>query len=565
MTERSISLTRNSTIRRLTEAPIGGLVNRLHKAVPSLTPNHINLFALLSVIGGAAIAASRNPKNPTANKIKTKVAIGLMTAGSLMDAFDGPLARLKDSENPGSVNFSVGQINDILSDRGQEVIAAFSRSYSAHRREDVFGTLAGLGAGITASWASSARAWSEFFRRPVPEGGKGILGLIGTRKGRVVEGITATAFPKVKGIPIQAILDGATTVGNISTALDRLRIANSQETPVLDFKVQKDARNRLIALGTFSLAALTGALLTYLIMNRKSEIKPKDLLAGNDYKDRLTDTEGFCNKMQLDHRFVGGAVTDWIEPQTRFDIDVASRRVTLHNPQESALIRSDGTIKDADLVCFTPDREKFKGAQGVFKKWDQKAERIGKSFPYTSMEAARHPDWPARKAWKQLVSAFEFDETGTPHLVYGKVDQAIKPESLEPWTIDLGDGTMITTFNPVAHRLCYSLRCPSGIKKKDQATAGIDPVTREGYSKISLLDNLATQTIQEGLRVGIDYRERYREWSKYIEKLSQRPDSLTRVKGKLTKLYWDTFGTDVAHGKGFWKKLSQRSNRVNGF
>lgn len=561
MVERSVSQTRNSGLRARTAGSIQGFSGALHHIIPGLTPTHINILGAVTVAVGAAVLASRNPRSSESQKTKTVVGAALVAAASALDAVDGGLARTIAKEDPAKVNFKRGQLYDVLGDRFQEWVLAISRVHEARKRGSKLGELAAFTTSVTSSWPSLARAYSETQGSSVPETGRSILDMLGTRVGRGISGTVATTVPSPKNFPFQAFLDGVTATMNIVTTVDRLRIARSGEDN-LSSEVKGDAKVRMGVIGVFAVTALAGSLFTYLRLHRREKTQEK-IPVRMTYKEMLSGIERYSQEQGLDARFVGGSLTDWIGPQTTFTIDPLKRTIKLHNPKDSVLIRSDGTVKDADLVCFTSDRSKFTDAKGVFKKWGLAAKRLGISYPYISMESARHSDWPKRQVWKQMVTAFEMDEQGTPRLAFGKVDQVIKPESLASWTVDLGDGTTITTFNPIAHRLCYSLRCPSGVKKKDNEMLGTLP-SGEGYSKIGLLDNLAYQTLIAGYRLGIDYSVLFAEWNTYIEALSGKPDVLTRAKKTVIGLYWNTIGTDVAHGKGFWVKASHLSNRLTG-
>lgn len=233
------------------------------------------------------------------------------------------------------------------------------------------------------------------------------------------------------------------------------------------------------------------------------------------------------------------------------------------NTNDPASVRSDGTVKDIDMVVFTPDHSKVLRARRTFAKWSTEAETQGLILPKISMEAARHPGWPKRNLLKQFVTAWEIDQQNIPHLVFGALDQALNPASIEPWTIDLGNGNKITIFNPVAHALCYALRVPSGIKRKDREKIGED-ANGQPYSRIGLVNGLGYEATKLGFLQGVDYNDMYKEWACYIEALRKRPDPLTRVKGMVTGFYWDTIGTQVAHGSGIFAGLSKFGDKMAG-
>lgn len=253
-----ISETRSSTIRRKTAHITQGLAEVIDKTVPNLSPTHLNILGALLVVGGAVAAV----------KGKRRLAFTLSSIGSGLDAVDGPLARTKAQKDPNSVNFGKGQIYDALSDRIQEGSGALGRGISAHHRRDKVGELAAFATAITSTLPSIARAAAEVLGKPVPESGKGILGLVGTRVGRAISGIIATTFPEAKGVPLQPAIDTLMSVSNIKTTIDRLKAARKNET-TLPLETRAEAKDRLKVLGVFGVLATGASLFTYWRLNRK--------------------------------------------------------------------------------------------------------------------------------------------------------------------------------------------------------------------------------------------------------------------------------------------------------
>src|SRR5256885_6841002 len=66
-------------------------------------------------------------------------------------------------------------------------------------------------------------------------------------------------------------------------------------------------------------------------------------------------------KIGIDHRFVGGIVTDLLTPEAvkQAQIDVQNR--TIHLPVHAPLNprRKDGTSKDIDIITFISDKEVY--------------------------------------------------------------------------------------------------------------------------------------------------------------------------------------------------------------
>lgn len=549
MAERSknlaVSETRNSKLRELTASPIGMITQRLHDAFPSLEPDHITVAGVIGTGIGSLLALDENQKVSS---------LSVLGTSAILDAFDGALARKIDSESPGSVDFKKGAVYDSISDRTQELIMALSRAVSANKRNSTLGKVSALLNAVSNPLPSTAKAFAETKGVVVPENGRGPKGIIGTRVGRAVFGIASTVFPEVKSVPTQIIADSIVTGANIATALERVNLARKGDT-TLSEQDRDDAKVRLKALALFTAVAVGTSAITYLHLKDKNTQIPnsqeRTIPNEDDYLQIVSDIESYCQDNGLDHRFVGGTVSDLIGPETEFQIYVAARRIRLVNANKPTMIREDGSVKDMDLVVFTKSREDFLRAKSTFERRETEAKAQNQPFPQISIEAAYQPDWPERNKLKQFVSAFEFDQDGNPSLVFGDTNQEIGAETLQPWTIDIDGWNQITTFNPVAHRLCYELRVPSGLKPKDVA-------------KMPPLEKFATAVIKEGLESGIDYHLEFNSWWAYIQKLQRFPDPLTRVKGIITEVWWETLGTSVTHGKGMLGNLSRFNNRMNG-
>ncbi|MBI3955310.1 hypothetical protein HY338_02600 [Candidatus Gottesmanbacteria bacterium] len=364
----------------------------------------------------------------------------------------------------------------------------------------------------------------------------------------------------------KSFFDAITIISSLTTAADRLKIGLSKDPATLSPEVRKQAETRFKALALFTGLSLGATIAAYQYLNHH-EINPvatqdfsplPEKEEGKDwYLTVLSSIENYCVQNDLIHRFVGGTVTDLIGIQTTFDIDVEERTIRLKNQNPPALQRKDGTTKDVDLVILTPDHEAFTKAKRQFNFWMEQARSKNISFPMISVEAARYPDWPRRSKIKQFVTAYEVGTDGNFYLTYGDLRQKIEWNTLEDWHIILEDGTFITTRNPYANALSFLLRVPSGLKGKDKATIGVD---KHGeYSKFNLVSNLAALVYEAGKRIGIDYEQMYQKWVEYTTKLLLHPDLLTRAKGGITGLYWNTIGTRVSHGSLF-ESLADKFN-----
>lgn len=319
---------------------------------------------------------------------------------------------------------------------------------------------------------------------------------------------------------------------------------------------------------------------------RESELYLQDILA----------VEEACNRHGINHRFVGGTFTDLLGPATQTIIDIERKTIHLENYNPPTAVRSDGTIKDADLICFCEDQEKVAKAQREIQGLAVTAKKQRRPFPFVSLEPTHYSDWPEHKRWKQFVTTFEVDKKGDLSLNFGRIHQSITWESVEPWRVDLGNGVSFTILNPFAHALCYVLRVPSGVKKKDKEIL-TDP-SWGPYSKMSILMRVASRVHVAGEEHRLDYKRLYQPWVEYIRRLTKlppladikdpillakmflrypeetigdlvdelrsHPDPLTWLKARVTKAYWDGPGEAVAHGRGVFKKLSKLSSKMSG-
>lgn len=555
MTER-VSETRNSPLRQIAAPLTKGLARFIYKKAPWISPTMINFFGTGLVFAGANIA----DKHPY-------WAAFFIGTGSGMDGIDGSLAREIDSNVPGSVNFKLGAIFDTLGDKSQEFILALSRGKIARNRRDKLGENLTLASAVTNPLPSIFRAFSELCGNDVPESGKGIFGLIGTRPGRAVLGTIATVVPEFKGFPVQSVLDALMTASNIKTSFDRLGIALKESDKLLPKKARQEAKVRLMALGLFGITAVAGSLAAYFILNRKedSASEQTNQLERKRYLEIIDQIEQYCQEMGLDHRFVGGTFTDFIGRNTEYKIDIANHTIELINPNGSTMTRKDNTIKDVDLVLFSADRTNILKAREEFRRRRLEAQKNGKPFPNISAETAWHPGWPKRNNLKQMVTVFEFDENGQPYLAFGSIKKPINPESLAPWKVIIEDGRKITTFHPLGHLECYYLRSPSGVKKKDtEPIDSYDGAGKKPYSKLDMLERLAEKVLAEGRTTEVDDKNTFRGWREYTNVLQNTPDPLIRVKAAMLSVYWGTIGTPLAHGVGPLRGLSTLSNRFTG-
>lgn len=258
----------------------------------------------------------------------------------------------------------------------------------------------------------------------------------------------------------------------------------------------------------------------------------------------------------LRHCFVGGAVTDLITPDTQIrSVDPGNRVISVADSALINPIRTDGTEKDIDLLGFTSDYDKFAEARAWFRIASHvKNPRV--PFSHISLEGAQYPHFPKKGRLSQWVTRWVVDKDNQLNLNFGSVTQPISWESIAPWTINFEDiGLRLTTLFPEGHELCYHLRMPSGVKPKD-----IEPVAAwNGRNKLEILREFAQKVNELCKKQGYDFAPLYDPWREYILRLAETDDRFIRAQAAVVGTYWNTLGTDVAHGKiGVVAALSDR-------
>ncbi|MBP7740579.1 CDP-alcohol phosphatidyltransferase family protein [Candidatus Woesebacteria bacterium] len=223
---------RNSKLRDLVATPVRRTVEFLDEKAPWLTPNMITVLGTTGILALSIYTASLEKKG----KIDSKTSIKLLTAFlvlSITDALDGGLARLKiakgQAHNPES-----GQLIDTISDRMQEAFSEWLLMYRANENGDIAGMTAALATALTNPLSSLFRAWAEAEGVVVPESGKSLFDLFGTRVGKVIaSSVKFMPYKKVGGVSIQSGIDMMVAAATIKVAIGRLN-AVLQATKVKD-------------------------------------------------------------------------------------------------------------------------------------------------------------------------------------------------------------------------------------------------------------------------------------------------------------------------------------------
>ena len=198
------SSARNGAARRATASPNAWVVDRIHKKLPWVTPDHLTLLGE-GLVEASLIAAYLKPKWGFA------LAIGPYTLGGIVDGWDGNLARLK------GMTGIKGILKDVRADKRQEIATAITNSLLASKHDNPVAASQFAVAAMTATLPAYFRAAAEAKGYTVSEDASG------SRLVRGIEGGIGLGFNDNPGITntISALM----VAGNVITAAQRADVA----------------------------------------------------------------------------------------------------------------------------------------------------------------------------------------------------------------------------------------------------------------------------------------------------------------------------------------------------
>lgn len=248
--EQGSNPTRNSPLREVFKSPMTATARGIHKAFPTITPNHISGIGLGLSLAGTEIAKRAHTKRTKA------LATVVLTAGALLDGVDGKLKDIITAENeangitpepsktdgPVSRFFADGMKVDVTADRAAEGYMAGGRIAMAATRGNIVDAAAALTVGVTNTLPSKARADAEANGKVVQEATLG-WSFLGNRVTRATTGIIGLIIPEIHGVKVQRTLDVATALSNGMSARERWQAAHDTSVPV-DEKMTQELRDK---------------------------------------------------------------------------------------------------------------------------------------------------------------------------------------------------------------------------------------------------------------------------------------------------------------------------------
>lgn len=250
----------------------------------------------------------------------------------------------------------------------------------------------------------------------------------------------------------------------------------------------------------------------------------------------ILDIEAYCKKNKLNHRFVGGvSYGGLLNKKTTLTVSSDQREIHLHNHNPLTFFRSDKTLRDIDFIFLEGKRAKIIGLKRYVARLKREVRhKIGRT-PSVSFEGLLPHSVAPPKGFLKFVTVLEKHHNRIS-LRFETIRQPISMTSLEPWTVILEDGMRFTTRSPIADYYAYQFRSPSGVKPKD-------------VEKLVYLKKAVSVMLREAGR-----GEYYRPWATYTKRLATSTNPRVTSKRFITSWYWNTIGTNLAHGKGIFRK-----------
>lgn len=212
-----------SILRNATEGPIHRAMKYVDEQLPFIKPDHITNAGVAMVgLGCVALGLSQQEAFEAQQSAFGLVGVGLTGVGVILDGLDGALARIKASR--GEHDTFRGQITDAIADRRMDMLLAALRFYMAGGQDSDFGQIAALSAWTTNFGPSSFRAWAEAQGIIVPEGGRGLIQLAGTRAGRMVLNGLAIGADMAGLADVQGVVDSASSFANVAVTKARYQL-----------------------------------------------------------------------------------------------------------------------------------------------------------------------------------------------------------------------------------------------------------------------------------------------------------------------------------------------------
>ena len=253
--ETQVSPPPKAWLRRTTEEPIRQLAKKIHEKWPRVTANHVTAAGLAGQIAAVTVAERENRKVEPNRAVKTAAIVGA-TVSFAADGIDGALSRVISEES--SLG---GAIGDLFADRAGEILTAVARAKTAHRRGGFLGRVgewAALAVAATTTLPTVARLHANKHGKMPPEHGSSITEAIGTRPGRVISALTATAIPRA-----QPMIDTIGFVASVNTARKRWNVASDPNAPELPPEKKDGLELQRLIFAGVALAGLATAVHTY--------------------------------------------------------------------------------------------------------------------------------------------------------------------------------------------------------------------------------------------------------------------------------------------------------------
>ncbi|MDB5186276.1 MAG: hypothetical protein JWL85_799 [Candidatus Saccharibacteria bacterium] len=273
-----------------------------------------------------------------------------------------------------------------------------------------------------------------------------------------------------------------------------------------------------------------------------ASISRSETAVSDELLHAATVTEQVCREYELDHRIVGGFVTDALVGVNEANIDTENKAIVLDVAPNIPAVRVNGTIRDIDVIAYNADPKRIKQAGRVLGSLITRVPVGLFSILREDIQGHKKLHMPQLYA-KQIV-----DSEGGLSLFYDHIRQPLSWDAVEPWRIELDPDHSVTVLNPAAHMLSYLTRLPSGAKEKDKGP------------KLSHLVEVARMVSDVDPR---DYDEIFGPWLDFGQELANLDKSRIASDLRQRKLGQATHDTWTLFKKNLVKRLQSSESVVN--
>lgn len=188
-------------------------------------------------------------------------------------------------------------------------------------------------------------------------------------------------------------------------------------------------------------------------------------LGPNAY-DALLELDTAFQEEDVDHRFLGGmaatavASLDWV--------DVDAHNLVAPQGLYKPAIREGGSVRDADTLLMTTDVDEAIRATEIARDVLE-GRLVFRAFRFKDHETHLTGFNAVRRRTFDFTSERTMDAEGNTYFVAVPFVTPVRPETYEPWTVQVGDRGTFQTVNPAVAIASYEVRSLGGTRPRNRS------------------------------------------------------------------------------------------------